>query len=154
MFYVFSQLRATLNIVLELRENSGWTWSDIHGSGINIRTQSTWDDYVRQHPGAAPFRNKGWEHWDDMADIMPAKLCGKHVVRPLQQLAQSQEEDEIPSTANQVNGLTDRAYSPDWDLSGFSQDDELEDGAPLNSQETRDSLAVSFLKCFYMKIHL
>lgn len=58
---------------------SGWSWDDNDGASIDVHTASSWDDYVRRHPEARPFRNKGWAHFRKMEMLMPATVAGANV---------------------------------------------------------------------------
>ncbi|KIJ95274.1 hypothetical protein K443DRAFT_109054 [Laccaria amethystina LaAM-08-1] len=58
---------------------SCWTLDDETGATINIRTTSSWDDYVKVHPKAKPFHNKGWPHFHKMETLMPATVAGVNV---------------------------------------------------------------------------
>jgi hypothetical protein len=48
---------------------------------------SSWDDYVKQHPEAKPFRNKGWNHFNKIMLLMPSapgpQLVPTFSIRPL-----------------------------------------------------------------------
>ncbi|KAF7371909.1 Myb-DNA-bind-3 domain-containing protein [Mycena venus] len=63
-------------VVEHVAGNSGWTWSDITGASIDANTKSTWDDYVRAHPKAKPFRNRGWEFRTKMCQLVPLRATG------------------------------------------------------------------------------
>ena len=43
---------------------------------------SSWDDYVKKHPEAKPFRNKGWIHLRKFVDIMPSSTSSTNVFHP------------------------------------------------------------------------
>ncbi len=73
------QLKQTFWIVFRVKANSGWAWSNEKGAGIIEATQSTWDDYVRAHPKAAPFKTSGWPYMEAMEEVMPAVAPGAHI---------------------------------------------------------------------------
>lgn len=63
-------------VVFHVKDNSGWTWSDVHGANINEEKQSTWEEYVRAHPKAWNLRNAGWPFMDTMEEVMPHHETG------------------------------------------------------------------------------
>lgn len=73
------QLRKTYKVVRAIQEVSGWHWDDRTGASINPDTASSWDDYVKHHPNAKPFRNNGWVHLQKMSLIMPSSTPGANV---------------------------------------------------------------------------
>ncbi|KAJ7107222.1 hypothetical protein C8R43DRAFT_857679, partial [Mycena crocata] len=75
----YGQLRATLKVVLHVQGNSGWHWDDVHGTNIHETTKATWDEYLKAHPKAKCYRNKGWLFRATMVDLMPFRTVGAHV---------------------------------------------------------------------------
>ncbi|KAF8159736.1 hypothetical protein B0H34DRAFT_655091 [Crassisporium funariophilum] len=47
-------------VVKAIQTVSGWHWDDKHGASIGPDEAATWDAYVKAHPEAKPFRNKGF----------------------------------------------------------------------------------------------
>jgi hypothetical protein len=76
---IISQFRKIYRVIRAIQSVSGWTWDDETGATINIHTASSWDDYVRVHPEARPFRNKGWPLFRKMELLMPATVTGANV---------------------------------------------------------------------------
>ncbi|KAK7019604.1 hypothetical protein R3P38DRAFT_3398370 [Favolaschia claudopus] len=134
----YTQLRGTSKVVEHVAGNSGWAWSDEHGACIDDTTKSTWDDYVRAHPKAKPFRNRGWEFRDKMLKLMPVRITGAHVYRgtagaPATLVSDDEEEEEENDGGNDEDGEGDagRGASPPWDMSGFESQ-----GPPRSSPST------------------
>ncbi|KAJ7196953.1 hypothetical protein GGX14DRAFT_320748, partial [Mycena pura] len=76
----YKSLRKTLEAILHIKyQASGFTWDDEHGTGIDIASEAAWTTYVKQHPGAKPFRNKGWVHLAQMEQLAPSKARGCNV---------------------------------------------------------------------------
>ncbi|KAF9515804.1 hypothetical protein BS47DRAFT_1315862 [Hydnum rufescens UP504] len=73
----FSRLKDTYKTIAALREVSGFTWDPEHGCvGVN---NNIWQKYVKAHPKAAPFRSKGWPHYDDMDTLCRAVIACRHL---------------------------------------------------------------------------
>ncbi|KDR65022.1 hypothetical protein GALMADRAFT_82385 [Galerina marginata CBS 339.88] len=69
-------------IIRAIQLVSGWVWDDDTGASITADSASSWDDYVKKHPEAKPFRNKGWRHFNKVALIMPSTAAGANVFHP------------------------------------------------------------------------
>ncbi|KJA13473.1 hypothetical protein HYPSUDRAFT_125539, partial [Hypholoma sublateritium FD-334 SS-4] len=63
----WNALKKTYRVVLAIQAASGWVWDNEKGADINIYSALSWDDYVKKHPAAKPFRNRGWVHLENMA---------------------------------------------------------------------------------------
>ena len=59
--------------------SSGWHWDNETGASITVDTASSWDNYIKKHPAAKPFQNRGWVHLQRMTDIMLSTVSGSHV---------------------------------------------------------------------------
>jgi len=69
-------------VIRAIQEVSGWVWDDETGASITPDTASSWEDYVKHHPEAKPFRNKGWPHFDQVSLLMPSLAVGANVYHP------------------------------------------------------------------------
>ncbi|KAF9507902.1 hypothetical protein BS47DRAFT_1320981 [Hydnum rufescens UP504] len=90
----FSRLKDTYKTIAALREVSGFTWDPEHGCvGVN---NNIWQKYVKAHPKAAPFRLKGWPHYDDMDTLCRAVIACGHLAfhATLESLTGAQEGGE------------------------------------------------------------
>jgi hypothetical protein len=114
----FWQLKSIFDVVDQVRSNSGWLWDDEKGADIRAEKVGCWEDYVRAHPAAAPFRNKGWTHLSLFDDLGVSKNApkGKNVFRASQSV----------SAATAVEDFENQGYfgdhgSPPWDESCFER---------------------------------
>ncbi|KIK16343.1 hypothetical protein PISMIDRAFT_73490, partial [Pisolithus microcarpus 441] len=70
--------------VIDLKNASGFTWSDEHGAGMESH-DPVWRDYLKvmlvlqSHRCAAHFRNKGFHLFSLMAEMMPSHSKGMHI---------------------------------------------------------------------------
>ncbi|KAJ3735133.1 hypothetical protein DFJ43DRAFT_1151769 [Lentinula guzmanii] len=97
-----------LNAIGLIKQQSGWAaWSDEHGAGITTLTSRSWDDFVKKHKEAKPFRNRGWPFLHDFERIMPYQPKGTLVFRP--------------SGARDGTGVQ-RDASPAWDWDKLEAD--------------------------------
>lgn len=87
-----------------LKGLSGFVWSDVGGLNIGAAEEDAFKIYVivslflRQHlpffftnsnrqknPKASSYKNKGFAHYDQMAPLMPDKVCGTYTFHPSSQ---------------------------------------------------------------------
>ncbi|KIK80394.1 hypothetical protein PAXRUDRAFT_72139, partial [Paxillus rubicundulus Ve08.2h10] len=74
----FQALKKSYNAVIDIKNTSGFTWSDKNGAGIALKNDDIWDKYARVHRsttswhGIRPFKNKGFVHFHAMEQLMPA----------------------------------------------------------------------------------
>ncbi|PPR04427.1 hypothetical protein CVT24_013250 [Panaeolus cyanescens] len=89
-------------VIKELRTVSGWTWDSSKGCNIGAATASSWEDYVKVHPKASPFRNAGWRHWDAfvafMESINPSEKSAPRGANVHQPTATQRVQLPAPST--------------------------------------------------------
>ncbi|KAG1805290.1 hypothetical protein EV424DRAFT_1304639, partial [Suillus variegatus] len=55
-------LKTLYNAVVDIKNTSGFTWSDDNGAGIALKDDDVWVRYIKHHPTAKPFRTKGFSH--------------------------------------------------------------------------------------------
>lgn len=91
------KFRKIYRVIRAIQAVSGWTWDDETGASIDIHTASSWDEYVRVHPEAKPFRNKGWPYFRKMDMLMPASVSGGNAYHASQTPAPP-ASSEPPST--------------------------------------------------------
>ncbi|KIL58958.1 hypothetical protein M378DRAFT_85731, partial [Amanita muscaria Koide BX008] len=72
----WQNLKATFEVVSRLANQSGFSWDHERGADIQPEGRLVWQEYVQKHPKAAPFRNRGWAHFDDFAIFAPSKARG------------------------------------------------------------------------------
>ncbi|KDR70345.1 hypothetical protein GALMADRAFT_144655 [Galerina marginata CBS 339.88] len=108
----WNSLRRTFRAIQAIKGKSGWTWSDETGASITPDMEPAWADFIKSHPLAKPFKNKGWVHLEKMTKLMPATVKGAHVFRPSQGIsgldtsfddAQDDETQEEPEDSPEVD---------------------------------------------------
>ena len=55
---------------------SGFHWDDQLGMNIGPAEENAWNEIILQRPECKPFRNSGWEIFDDVAELKPEKAKG------------------------------------------------------------------------------
>ncbi|KAF9050458.1 hypothetical protein BJ165DRAFT_1341635 [Panaeolus papilionaceus] len=106
----WASLRALLLIIRGIQSCSGWTWDDKNGAGITPASSSSWDDYVKKHKGAAPFRNKGWRYLSFMDVLIPSSRArGSHTFYP----ASSGSSDSTSTGSGSNSGHIESPESTD-----------------------------------------
>ena len=87
---LFFQFWKLYRVIHAIQAVSGWVWSDDTGASITPHSASSWDDYVKSHPEAKPFRNKGWRFFTKVSLIMPSTTVGANVFHPTATLDEDQ----------------------------------------------------------------
>ncbi|CDO68123.1 hypothetical protein BN946_scf185044.g31 [Trametes cinnabarina] len=67
-------------VVLE-NYGSGLTYDEEKGAGITEDMEEIWAAYIKSHPDASPFKNRGFVHYPSMQPLMPTKAKGSNVFR-------------------------------------------------------------------------
>ncbi|THV03088.1 hypothetical protein K435DRAFT_652002 [Dendrothele bispora CBS 962.96] len=80
----WGQLKGTCEVILEIKNQSGWTWSDDTGATIGVENSDLWEKFVKKKPAAKPFRNKGWKFFHSVHNLLPTAVKGTNVFRPTQ----------------------------------------------------------------------
>jgi len=78
----FFQFWKLYQVVCTIQAVSRWVWRDDTGASIMLHLASSWDDYVKIHPEAKPFYNKGWCHFTKVSLIMPSTAVGANIFYP------------------------------------------------------------------------
>lgn len=108
----------------------GWVWDDETGASITVNSASSWEDYVKKHPEAKPFWNKGWPHFHKVAALMPLTATGSNVFHPSASQAQANDEgdeslipesDSTPASESSV-GAAQQAVDAVIDVSDSETD--------------------------------
>ena len=92
------QFKKLYHIIHVIQSVSSWDWDDKTGASITVNTASSWDDYVKKHPKAKPFRNSGWMHFNKVTLIMPATPAGAHVFHPTARVSTPDDVNDHPSS--------------------------------------------------------
>ncbi|KIK37046.1 hypothetical protein CY34DRAFT_93421, partial [Suillus luteus UH-Slu-Lm8-n1] len=75
----WQSLKSAYNAVVDIKNTSGFTWSDEYGAGVVNKRDDVWDRYVKRRPAAKPFKMKGFEHFSAIEQMMPKIAKGSHV---------------------------------------------------------------------------
>jgi len=78
------------------------------GASITVDSASSWDNYVKKHLAAKPYRNQGWVHFCKVTLIMPATVSGSNIFHPT--------STPIPNDTNN-NSVSPEPESPPVTLS-------------------------------------
>jgi hypothetical protein len=108
---------------MDIKNASGFSWSDRDGAGITLEYESTWMSFVKVcnsesylswthlwcfEEAAKPFRNKGYMHFDVIHQMMPHKSKGSWVYRiapgPIPELATTSESSTSAPTPPPATG--------------------------------------------------
>ncbi|KAG2158513.1 uncharacterized protein EDB93DRAFT_1076769, partial [Suillus bovinus] len=67
----WAAIRKKYKIVLDIKAQSGFSWDNEFGAGIDSTLEAVWAAYVKVwRPDAAPFHNKGWPHFDELDTLL------------------------------------------------------------------------------------
>ncbi|KAG0708358.1 hypothetical protein DFH29DRAFT_994199 [Suillus ampliporus] len=78
----WTALKGTYNLVMEIKKMSGWVWTDEGGANIEAKDGDSWDRWAKGHTGAKVFRNKGFNHFHIIDNMMPHKSKGDFIYCP------------------------------------------------------------------------
>ncbi|KAG1752759.1 hypothetical protein EDD22DRAFT_763221, partial [Suillus occidentalis] len=56
--------------IVDIKSQSGFSWDDKLSANISPADAAHWMAFAKTHPDAKPFRNKGWEHFHEMDELM------------------------------------------------------------------------------------
>ncbi|KAJ7454333.1 hypothetical protein B0H11DRAFT_2287974 [Mycena galericulata] len=137
-----SDVMAIYKGVHYLKTRSGGNWDDDFGANVITQTEAVvWESLILSRPECTPFRNQGWLPYPFIEKLDPAKPKGDNSYRPRigvvgndgASTGSQQPEDDVGSESQPAAG-SGRSSSPDWDLSGFTQDT-----GPPDSQDRDDT---------------
>lgn len=77
----WTKLKSSYHAVVDIKNASGFAWSDIDGAGITLEYESTWTNFLKSHKNAGPFKNTGFPHFDAIHQMLPRKSKGTWVHR-------------------------------------------------------------------------
>ncbi|KIJ10947.1 hypothetical protein PAXINDRAFT_85276, partial [Paxillus involutus ATCC 200175] len=83
----WTALKAAYHAVMDIKDTSGFTWSDDQGVGVTLKHNDVWEQYLKasfflplaRHPAARPFKNKGFKHFHTIEQMMPKISKGTHI---------------------------------------------------------------------------
>ncbi|KIK42156.1 hypothetical protein CY34DRAFT_84096 [Suillus luteus UH-Slu-Lm8-n1] len=82
----WTYLKAGYNHVVYIKNASGLSWSDADGVEVSNETKHIWEQivkvsislYLHARPGAKPFGNKGFPHFETIDEMMKNGKGGKN----------------------------------------------------------------------------
>ncbi|PPQ97013.1 hypothetical protein CVT26_006439 [Gymnopilus dilepis] len=92
----WNNFRRVYRVIQAIKLVSGWVWDDTTGATITVDTAASWDDYVKKHPEAKPFRNKGWPYFSKISHILPSTAAGANIFHPTTDPDNSSERSSSP----------------------------------------------------------
>ncbi|KAF9236555.1 hypothetical protein BU15DRAFT_49835, partial [Melanogaster broomeanus] len=78
----WTSLKKSYNAVVDIKNTSGFTWSDQFRAGIQSSSDNIWARYCKastSHPAAKPFRHKSFPHFAAVEALVPRQGKGAHV---------------------------------------------------------------------------
>ena len=76
---------------------------------------ATWEVLCLQYPNAAPFRNCGWEIYEDVKKLCPNKAKGTHSFYPSSGTQGMRDPTSTEGTSMDPSVDSENRFSPDWD---------------------------------------
>ncbi|KAG2357846.1 hypothetical protein BDR07DRAFT_1379800 [Suillus spraguei] len=71
--------KESISHVINIKNTSGFTWSDEHRAGITDRKDDVWACFTKSHPHAKPFMMRGFDHLEIMEQLMPSQSKNWHI---------------------------------------------------------------------------
>ncbi|KAI5982140.1 hypothetical protein EDD15DRAFT_2378298 [Pisolithus albus] len=140
----WSRLKKTFEAVDHLVNfASGLTYSLELGANIGVENESVWTDYIKHHPAASPFRNKGWPFYDKMKLVMPSKskganrfsaLAASSSSQPAPSLSRSATTSDSENAEHSVGGAVAATESTDAGMEPCTIPDSRHDARPPSSE--------------------
>ncbi|KAG1734381.1 uncharacterized protein EDB91DRAFT_1250893 [Suillus paluster] len=85
---------AAHKIILDIKAQSGFSWDNELGAGIDSTSEAVWAAYVKKRPDAAPFCNRGWPHFDEINDLLSTTASkGTHAFHAALEESREQSPD-------------------------------------------------------------
>ncbi|KAG2053300.1 hypothetical protein BDR06DRAFT_1021512 [Suillus hirtellus] len=95
----WTKLKSSYHAVVDIKNASGFVWSDIDGAGITLEYESTWTNFLKSHKNAGPFKNTGFPHFDTIHQMLPRKSKGTWVHRNDPRQPAGTASSAVPATA-------------------------------------------------------
>jgi hypothetical protein len=132
---------------------SGFAWDPAQGANIEPTSEAVWKAYIKasvmftitfwssnrnvqKHPEAKPFRNRGWEHYQEMSAILPARTSGQLVFSAQMRdpVSAGNISSGSPSDKSSLHGGHDDMPDLNQDSGGGHDDalDHNQDGSQLH----------------------
>jgi len=102
---------------VDFLENRASGIKHTQSSGCNIMTpeeDATWQVLCVQYPDAAPFRNCGWEIYNNVKKLCPNKAKGTHSFYPLNGTQGMCDLTSTEASQGSKDPSMSHEFSPDW----------------------------------------
>ncbi|KAH9979304.1 hypothetical protein BGW80DRAFT_1248677 [Lactifluus volemus] len=99
----------------------------------------TWEALCLQYPNALPFRNCGWEIYEDVKKLCPNKAKGTHSFYPSNGTQGTRDPTTTEASQGGEESSTLHQFSPEWDETALNtafQESQSDDEVPSNSIDT------------------
>ena len=116
-------------------------------SGCNITTpeeNAIWEVLCLQYPNAAPFRNCGWDIYEDVKKLCPNKAKGTHSFYPSDGTQGIQDPTSTEGTSMDPSMDLEHRFTPDLDLVPLPVE-----GASYNSAEPTEVCGLFYCLTYY-----
>ncbi|KAJ3019578.1 hypothetical protein NUW54_g44 [Trametes sanguinea] len=144
----WSRLKKAYWAVFDLKNNaSGMAYDDEKGADITDETEEIWVAYVKSHPDASPFKNKGFVYYASMQPLMPSKAKGSNVFRPGQAEEEPSQVDEEVGEHAGSEAVIEGGEEEQEEEEDDGQDEEgsvdTSPATPVSSQKRKSTLSQS-----------
>jgi hypothetical protein len=114
----WQKLKRILEALRDVKEStypgaSGWPYDDELGFQVTPENADAWDSFKTAHPIFAPFANKGWPHYEKMAEMCPRIAKGTYVLNVASSQLMQQSHDDDQLTQSQSTETLDSQASSD-----------------------------------------
>jgi hypothetical protein len=140
----YNNLKGDWKIVNKMVQQSGWGWD--RETGRVTAPKMVFDDYVKSHPKAAPFRKKAFIHYEKLSEIFAGVIAdGRGAFRPGITTDESQPPSVTVSTS--ISQANSRPSTPAANRLDFETLDSRlgvdEDDETSNTRNKRSTASVA-----------
>lgn len=89
------------------------TYTEAKGANVTPETENKWADYVKNHPIAKQFKNKGWPLYKTMDEILPDIVKGANIFRASQTQNNDDNSDGNSSSGDESVPPQSPPYQPE-----------------------------------------
>ena len=139
---VFNTAQETIQVVDDLKWQSGFKWDELSGADIRPESQAVWDDYIivssqiycpLHHPNSYEEKSKsssvlekGWIHYQAIQTLLSTKPKGLNIFHPGQPMTQEENGDnDLPGGG--FDDLSGGGTSEDTGCKNLHHSDEEEE---------------------------
>ena len=111
---------------------------------------TTWEVLCLQYPNVAPFRNCGWEIYDDVKKLCPNKAKGTHSFYPSNGMQGMRDPTSTEGTNMEPSMDSECWFTPDLDLVSLDPGISLPvEEAPYDSMESTEVCGPFYSLAYY-----